>query len=70
MNLLTTKDIAKHFNVEPVTAKRWAQLGLFPNAYKQGRDWAIPESDLLMFKRPKMGYPKGRPRKYSPAPIR
>lgn len=63
MKLLTTKDIAEQYGVETITAIKWCEHNLFPNAYKHGRDWAVPESDLLKFKKPKAGYPKGRKRK-------
>lgn len=58
MNLLTTKRIAERYEVKLITAQKWIQRGLFPNAIKIGRDWLIPESDLLRFKLPKIGRPK------------
>jgi len=66
MNLLTTDDIAKRFTVARITAIKWCVRGLFPNARKYGRDWLVPDSDLLMFKKPRVGYPKGRERKPIP----
>lgn len=57
MKLLTTRDLAKRYGVETITAIKWCERKLFPNAHKHGRDWAVPESDLLKFKLPKRGKP-------------
>lgn len=61
-DLLSTQDVATHYNVQPITVRKWCLRKLFPNAQKIGRDWVIPKSDLKDFKLPTPGYPKGRPR--------
>lgn len=58
MKLLTTKEIAERYGVKLITAQKWVQRGLFPNKHMYGRDWLIPESDLLKFKKPKAGRPR------------
>lgn len=63
MKLLTTTQIAACLSIARITVQKWCERGLFPHARKIGRDWLIPESDFLKFKLPKIGYPKGRPRK-------
>lgn len=61
---LTTKEVAAHFDVSPITARLWCRRGLFPNAYEQstprGSVWMIPKKDLEGFKPPKK---TGRPPK-------
>ena len=65
---LTVPEVAERLGAGPSTVRQWAKRGLFPNAIHVGRTgkgaiWLVPESDLESFERPKMGYPKGRPRK-------
>jgi hypothetical protein len=67
LRLLTVADVAERFDVAERTARGWCDRGLFPHAVQgpktgRGAIWLIPESDLENFERPKVGYPKGRPR--------
>ena len=67
-NLLTTKDLSERFGVHHVTARKWCERGLFPNAKKldspRGQYWVVPESDLKDFK-PKVR--TGRPMTDTPS---
>jgi len=65
--LLSTRDVADRYDLQPITVRKWCLRGLFPNAQKIGRDWVIPESDLETFEPPAAGYPKGRPRRPAPS---
>ncbi len=64
---LTTRDLAKIFNVAEVTARVWCQKGRFPNAYQVetpfGSYWLIPRNDIETFTRPKAGRPFIKERK-------
>lgn len=40
---------AKELNRHPRTIKRWIQLGLI-KAVKIGRDWEVPESEVIRLK--------------------
>ena len=67
LQLLTVGQVAERFDVATATVTSWCRRGLFPNAIQgprtgPGRIWLIPEADLDGFERPKVGYPKGRPR--------
>ncbi|MET0623648.1 MAG: helix-turn-helix domain-containing protein [Pyrinomonadaceae bacterium] len=61
--LLSTFEVAARLNVDSSTVRLWCRQGRFPHAQQVGRDWVIPEDDLLKFTPPKMG----RPRKVSKA---
>lgn len=62
MEFLTSREIAERYGVSLITAQKWIKNKKFPNAQRFGRDWAVPKSDLLKFKKPKMG----RPRRQNP----
>jgi hypothetical protein len=61
-NEFTTTQVARRFNVQPITVRLWCRRGLFPNAYEdktpRGPVWAIPESDLEGFHPPMSGRPR------------
>lgn len=65
---LTTKDLAKKFNIAERVARRWCERGYFKNAEKvqtpRGDYWEVPEMDLKDFTPPKAG----RPRINNPTP--
>lgn len=58
---LKASEVAKRYNVRPVTVKAWIKAGLLPNARFEenivGSLWLIPESDLKDFQKPEMGRP-------------
>ena len=67
LKLLTVADVAERLGAATSTVTLWCRRGLFPNAIRgpktgSGAIWLILESDLTDFERPKVGYPKGRPR--------
>ena len=57
--LLSTADVARRFDVAPMTVRRWCELGWLPGAYKEGEGyratWRIPESALDGFEPPTRG---------------
>ena len=56
--MLTTAEVAKVFDVEPVTVRAWLAKKLFTTAEKIGRDWFIARREVDRFKPPTMGRPK------------
>jgi uncharacterized protein YjcR len=56
---LKASEIAKMFNVKPVTVRAWLKRNLFPNAKLeeniQGKIWLVPEEDLKNFQKPRKG---------------
>jgi hypothetical protein len=66
-DFLTVEQLAERFGVAPVTARHWCLRGLFPNAVQvaktgRGSVWLVPVADTEGFKKPRVGYPRGRPR--------
>jgi len=57
-DLLDTSTIAARLGVAVPTVARWCRDGRFPNAFRVGRSWAIPATDLDGFERPRVGRPK------------
>lgn len=67
MNLLSATEVARRLGVTARTVRNWCKAGLFDHAQQVGNaGWVIPEDDLANFQQPKVGYPRGRPRKYDP----
>ena len=64
---LKASEVAKRYNVKPVTVKAWIKSGLLPNAKFEenivGSMWLIPESDLENFQKPEMGRPRQKTKK-------
>ena len=55
----TTTEAAARLNLSPNSMRAYLGKGAFPNAFKFGRDWKIPEGDLKNFEehRRKRGRP-------------
>lgn len=55
----TTTEAAQRLNLSPNSLRVYLGKGAFPNAFKFGRDWKIPEGDLKDFEehRRKRGRP-------------
>lgn len=69
MERFTAKEIAEKFKVEKISAQKWIQKNLFPNAYKEniepfGEIWYVPASDIANFELPQ----RGRPKENNPTP--
>lgn len=62
--MMTTTEAAAVLGVERVTINQYVRRGQL-HAEKHGRDLFITEAEIERFKRerPKVGWPKGRPRK-------
>lgn len=62
--MLTTSEAARLLGVERVTVNQYIRRGQL-HAEKHGRDLFITEAEIERFKqeRPKLGWPKGKPRK-------
>lgn len=43
---LSVSQVAERLHQSPRTVRLWCRQGLFPHAYKAGRPWRIPETDL------------------------
>lgn len=61
-NYVKASEVAKRYDVKPVTVKAWIKQGLLPNSKFEetiaGSIWLISESDLKHFIKPEMGRPK------------
>ena len=44
--LLSVLEVARRFAVDDSTIRRMLYRGEFPNAFKAGRVWRIPETDV------------------------
>ena len=44
--LLSVLEVARRFDVDDSTVRRLLYHGQFPNAFKVGRLWKIPETDV------------------------
>jgi excisionase family DNA binding protein len=44
--LLTVEEVAASLRVSRSTIWRWCQDGMFPTAFKIGRNWRIPRAEL------------------------
>jgi predicted DNA-binding transcriptional regulator AlpA len=55
--LLATTDVAERYGVTVSAVARWCRRGRFPNAWRLGRAWVIPASDLEDFEPPQAGRP-------------
>lgn len=44
--LLSTLEVARHLALSDASIRRMLYRGEFPNAFKAGRAWKIPETDL------------------------
>lgn len=47
--LLSVEEVASRFDVDGSTIRRALYRNDFPNAFKIGRLWKIPEADLKVF---------------------
>jgi excisionase family DNA binding protein len=60
----TTAQAAAHLRVTRQLIHQWIKRGKFPTARKvgtsQGGYWLIPEAELVRFRPPRMGRPRGR----------
>lgn len=45
-DLLSAQEVARRLAIHNSTVRRMIDRGDFPNAFKAGRDWRIPEDDL------------------------
>lgn len=41
---LTVADLASHYQIDVQTVQGYIRAGRFPDAYKLGRSWRIPET--------------------------
>ena len=48
-NYYNVEEAAKIFRVKKITIRRWCKSGLL-NAKKIGKNWLIPENELILFK--------------------
>ena len=55
----TTTEAAQRLNLNPNSLRVYLGKGAFPNAFKFGRDWKIPEGDLKDFEESRRK--RGRP---------
>ena len=47
---LTVEELADDLRIHRKVAERYVRGGQFPNAFKVGRDWRIPRSDVEAYK--------------------
>lgn len=68
--MYTTTEAAAVLNVDRRTVNQYIARGQL-NAEKHGRDWFISQDELERFQRerPKLGWPKGKPRKAAIPPL-
>lgn len=62
--MLSTTEVAERLGVTRATVRNWCERGLLPGAQRIGEGpratWAIPESALEGFERPRRGRQKQR----------
>ena len=54
---ISLKAVAKEAGIGISTARLWCCNGRLSNAVKIGRDWVVPEADLIGLAKPKRGRP-------------
>lgn len=48
-NLYKSKEVAEILKVKPATIRKWCKSGML-KARKIGKNWYIPEEELILFK--------------------
>src|SRR5262249_2168908 len=58
MKILSAAEVAERLGVSHSAVRQWCNQGRFPSATRIGREWAILDTDLPGFQKPKRGRPK------------
>lgn len=58
LSYFSTRTTAEIFELSVQTIRDWCEEGRFPHAFKLGRSWRIPRSDIEIIANSKHGDPK------------